>query len=97
MRSRYSAYALKLIDYLVDTTHKDKLKSSYRTKLVSTIHDIQWIGLEIIRSSNGKADDKVGKVLFEASYKEGDSEGVMREHSRFRKVAGKWFYYDGKG
>ena len=97
MRSRYSAYALKLIDYLVDTTHKDKLRSSYRTKLVATIHDIEWIGLKIVKTSNGTTDDKVGKVLFEASYIEMGDAGVMQEHSRFKKVAGKWYYYDGKG
>lgn len=97
MRSRYSAYALKLIDYLVNTTHKDKLKSSYRTKLLATIHDIEWTGLQIIKTSAGGASDKSGKVKFEASYFENDSEGNMIEHSRFKKVSGRWYYYDGKG
>lgn len=41
MRSRYSAYALKLINYLIETTHKDKLKSSYRKSLIATINDIE--------------------------------------------------------
>ena len=97
MRSRYSAYALRLVDYLVDTTHRDKLKSSYRRKLVATIDDIQWTNLKIIKTSLGGAEDKAGKVAFEASYIEAGEEGVMSEHSRFRKIAGKWYYYDGKG
>lgn len=97
MRSRYSAYALKLVDYLVETTHRDKLRSSYRIKLVSTIHDIQWTNLVILKTSAGGPNDKAGKVAFEASYIEDGIEGTMREHSRFRKLAGKWLYYDGKG
>ena len=97
MRSRYSAYALRLVDYLIDTTHKDKLKSSYRRKLDATIDDIEWINLEIIKTTNGSIDDKIGKVRFEASYIENGIKGTMEEHSRFRKVAGRWYYYDGKG
>jgi len=97
MRSRYSAYALKLVDYLVDTTHRDKLKSSYRKKLISTIHDIEWIGLEIIKKSAGTSSDKVGKVSFKAKYKEFGEKGEMTENSRFKKLSGRWYYYDGKG
>lgn len=97
MRSRYSAYALRLVDYLIDTTHPDKLKSSYRIKLMSTIYDIQWTQLLITKTTAGGKDAKSGKVVFEASYIEKDVEGVMRENSRFKRVAGKWYYYDGKG
>jgi len=97
MRSRYSAYALRLIDYLVNTTHKDKLRSSYRTKLATTIHDTEWTELKILKTSLGMAEDKSGKVHFEASYIDNEKPGTLNEHSRFKKVAGKWFYYDGKG
>lgn len=97
MRSRYSAYALKLVDYLVATTHKDKLKSSYRRNLLATINDIQWIGLEIIKTTAGGPNDKSGKVRFEAGYIENKSKGTMEEYSRFKRVSGRWYYYDGKG
>lgn len=97
MRSRYTAYALKLVDYLVETTHPDKLKSSYRRKLVATINDIKWTKLVIVKTSAGGVEDKAGKVKFEASYIEQGEEGVLEEHSRFRKIANRWYYYDGKG
>lgn len=97
MRSRYSAYALKLVDYLVSTTHKDKLKSSYRRNLMTTIHDIDWTDLEVIKTTAGGLKDKSGKVRFRASYIENGSEGMMEEYSRFKRVAGRWYYYDGKG
>jgi len=97
MRSRYSAYALRLIDYLVDTTHRDKLRPSYRTKLVATIHDVDWNGLEIVKTSLGQESDKSGKVEFIASYLENGEQSSMQEHSRFKKYKGDWYYYDGKG
>jgi len=96
MRSRYSAYALKLVNYLVETTHRDKLKSSYRRALVATIHDIEWTNLLVTKISAGGLSDKAGKVKFEARYIENGENGVMHEYSRFRKLAGKWYYYDGK-
>jgi len=97
MRSRYSAYALRLIDYLVETTHYDKLRPSYKTKLMATIHDTNWNGLEIVRTSLGQNSDKAGKVEFIASYIEDGEQRSMREHSRFKKYKNKWYYYDGKG
>ena len=97
MRSRYSAYSLRLVDYLVKTTHKDKLKVSYRKKLVATIHTLEWKELKILRTSLGGEMDNSGKVEFAATYIESNEEHTMIEHSRFRKYKGEWFYYDGKG
>ena len=97
MRSRYSAYYLGLIDYLVMTTHPDTLRSDYRNQLQNTKNDTQWIGLEIIQSSMGRANDKIGKVRFKAQYIENGQEKHMEEHSRFRRYQGNWVYYDDKG
>jgi len=97
MRSRYSAYALRLVHYLVKTTHPDKAKSSLQRNLMQSVHNITWTNLTIIKTSAGTADDKVGKVSFEATYMEAGREYSMVEHSRFRKRDGKWYYYDGKG
>ena len=97
MRSRYSAYALRLVDYLVKTTHKDKLKASYKKNLVDTIYTLEWKELKILRTSLGGEMDNSGKVKFEATYIESEKEHTMTEYSRFRKYKGIWFYYDGKG
>lgn len=97
MRSRYSAYSLRLVDYLINTTHKDKLRPSYKIKLQATIDQMEWVNLEILRTSMGDEEHKTGKVEFEATYLENENKEILREHSRFKKVNGKWFYYDGKG
>jgi SEC-C motif-containing protein len=97
MRSRYTAYHLALVDYLVNTTHPEKLRPHYRQQLESTKDDMDWIGLEVISSSMGTKTDKIGKVRFIAKYIINKEEGSMEEHSRFRRYKGDWVYYDEKG
>ncbi|MFT4533023.1 MAG: SEC-C motif-containing protein [Saprospiraceae bacterium] len=97
MRSRYTAYHMSLVDYLVKTTHPDKLRPNYRHQLESTKNDMDWTGLEILSSSMGTKSDKIGKVRFLAHYIMNDKPGEMEEHSRFRRYKGDWVYYDEKG
>ncbi len=97
MRSRYTAYYLGLVDYLVKTTHPDKLQPNYRSLLEKTKNNTKWIGLEVLSSSMGKKTDKIGKVHFVARYAEDSKEHLMEEHSRFRRYRGGWVYYDAAG
>ena len=97
MRSRYTAYHKSLVNYLVSTTHPDKLKPNYRHQLESTKDDMDWTGLEILSTSMGTKSDKIGKVHFIARYIMNDNAGEMEEHSRFRRYKGDWVYYDEKG
>jgi len=95
MRSRYSAYVMKLADYIVDTTHPKKRQPMLRDELLSNFENVQWIRLEIVRTSLGKAHDKTGKVEFKAFYIAGGTDQVLHELSRFKKHSGRWFYFDG--
>lgn len=97
MRSRYTAYYLGLVDYLVLSTHPDKLSPNYRNQLESTKDDTDWTGLEVLATSMGMKADKIGKVHFKALYTANDKEYQMEEHSRFRRYQGGWVYYDDKG
>ncbi|MFT6336571.1 MAG: SEC-C motif-containing protein [Halioglobus sp.] len=97
MRSRYTAYHMSLIDYLVNTTHPNKLRPNYRHQLESTKDDMDWTGLKIISSSMGTKTDKIGKVRFIAQYVMKAEKSSMEEHSRFRRYKGDWVYYDEKG
>lgn len=94
MRSRYSAYALGLADYLYHTHHPDK-----RTASVAEIHDwaerCTFTRLEVLQCSLGGPSDKIGKVTFRAHYREDGQPQVMQETSRFRRYRGQWVYYDG--
>ncbi len=92
MRSRYSAFALKLSEYLLQTWHP----STRPKQLDLTSDSTQWLKLEIVQSKNGSTGDSRGKVEFKAYYQLGNDIDYLHETSRFRHENGKWFYLDGK-
>lgn len=97
MRSRYSAYFFRLVDYLVATTHPDTRERDLKAQLEATIHEANWRFLTILGSSKGDPDDKVGKVEFVAECFEAGQPHELHERSRFKRYKGVWKYLDGKG
>ena len=97
MRSRYTAYFFRLVDYLVATTHPDERHEKLTRDLGRNIWDFNWRKLEIVNQSKGSKDDKRGKVEFIATYSVAGETHQLHEHSRFRRFKGKWMYVDGKG
>jgi len=90
MRSRYSAYVLKLEDYLLKTWHPSK-----RPKILDLSSDeTKWSGLEIIDKEQGGADDHTDIVEFVACFEHQGAEQKLRERSRFVKRSGHWLYKD---
>lgn len=90
MRSRYSAFALGLEDYLLDTWHP-----TTRPATVDLDPDTVWTGLRIDARTDGKAWDQEGTVGFTASFTSPDGKGELREVSRFLFDDGRWYYLDG--
>jgi SEC-C motif-containing protein len=89
MRSRYSAYALGLGDYLAHSWHPDTRPGQ---PLESPV---KWVGLEIVSTDRGGPEDAEGWVAFCASYLDGDRLERMCERSRFVRFEGRWVYIDG--
>jgi SEC-C motif-containing protein len=89
MRSRYSAYAIGLVDYLLDTWHPTS-----RPAELQLDQDIRWYRLDILARSAGGLLDREGTVEFEAHYRQDGAAGVQHEISRFLKEGGRWFYLD---
>ena len=56
MRSRYSAYFFRRIDYLVDTTHPDTREPDLKNQLENTIHEANWSFLTIVLIGSVLAD-----------------------------------------
>jgi len=81
MRSRYSAFVLKLSDYLSETWHPSTRPPALNVEQ----DDVAWQRLQIIDSGEDW-------VEFAAFY-EG---GQLHERSRFVREAGRWFYLDGE-
>ena len=89
MRSRYTAYVLKLEDYLLATWHP-KTRPAALDLASSPRH---WLGLRVLRHEAGAAGDAF--VEFIASYKESGRVHELREKSRFGREDGRWFYAGG--
>lgn len=97
MRSRYSAYVLCDVDYLLHTTHPSTRKYHNRESIKTWAQQSAWQKLEIISTAGGNIKDKKGEVEFKAYYIDSDSQlQIHHEHSRFIKELGKWFFVDGK-
>jgi len=90
MRSRYSAYLLKLEPYLLATWHD----STRPAALDLAMDNTKWIGLEI-RKHNAESADRA-TVEFVARYKIGGRAARLHEISRFVREDGRWFYLDGE-
>ncbi len=90
MRSRYSAYALQLTSYLLDTWHP----STRPTETLVLEPGVRWLGLEVRSHTVQDADH--AEVHFVARSKLGGRAHRLVEHSRFVREGGRWFYLDGR-
>lgn len=97
MRSRFTAYCLKRVDYIVETTHPDTRSRNLRREVAETADQLQWSNLKVLSTKQGQAGDKIGKVIFEAEYVYNSKQEKHHERSRFRRFEGKWKYLDDKG
>lgn len=91
MRSRYSAYTLRLEDYLRNTWHQDTRPAS-----LDFDHDInrKWLGLSIKHAES--TGENTATVEFIARYKDGGNKAErLHEISRFVQLQGRWYYLDG--
>ena len=91
MRSRYSAFALGLVNYLIMTLHPSKRQPGEAQSLRQTIENTHWLGLTIIDCKHSQSQSEVEFIAF---YQD-DPIGQLHERSRFTCEAGRWFYHDG--
>lgn len=97
MRSRYSAYALRLIDYLIKTTHPDfpgrnPDPKEWKKELMKFSETTRFEGLSILSFDEG---DPISTVTFKAELRQGGRDGSFTERSIFEKIEGRWLYKDG--
>lgn len=95
MRSRYTAFVLEKAQYLVDTHHPEHRQIDELKSLKKSFKHTQWLGLEIIETELGQANDNTGIVEFRAYFKSLGKQHVLHERSQFVKEQGKWFYTTG--
>jgi SEC-C motif-containing protein len=94
MRSRYSAYALGLGEYLVATSTRPP-RPGEADELSAWGRAVGWAGLSIVGRERGGPDDADGRVRFIARFVERGALVSLEEDSRFERVDGRWRYVEG--
>ena len=89
MRSRYSAYALGLFDYLRATWHDSTVPADLGEENGAAL---KWLGLQVKQHD---ADGSRATVEFVARYRIKGRGQRLHEVSRFVREAGRWYYLDG--
>ena len=96
MRSRYSAYALRQLEYLETTLHPDH-RADYDPKATRQwSQKADWLGLEILSTEDGKEGDEAGLVEFVARYRMGGERLDHRELASFSRKDGRWYFVEGR-
>lgn len=95
MRSRFSAYALGKVDYLIETTATAERAALDREDLAAYCRGIRCVGLKIVGAEQGGPLDETGTVKFHASLQVNGKRHLHVELSRFVRQDGRWRYVDG--
>ncbi|GGJ62517.1 YchJ family protein [Deinococcus aquiradiocola] len=93
MRSRYSAYVLRLEAYLLHTWHP----ATRPERLDLQDDPARWLGLTVRSTRAGGPQDDTGEVSFTARYRVDGESFRLDEDSRFVRLDGSWVYLDGEG
>lgn len=93
MRSRYSAFALGMGDYL-QTSHAKKTRPSAKEgkEIERWAKSVTWVKLEIHHCTNGSSTDENGTVEFTAFYLENGTLQSIHENSYFERRNQRWYY-----
>jgi len=89
MRSRYSAYTIGAIDYLLNTTAASERSYYSKDDMLKWASESQWQKLEIINA--------FGDIVeFKAYFLDQNLQPqIHHERSTFVNEGGQWFYLDG--
>ncbi len=98
MRARYSAYAVKNIDYIDATQITVQNEVFDKAEALKWAESSEWLGLEIKKTQKGGTEDQSGVVEFVAHYKDkaSSTELIHHETSLFQKQDGEWKFKEGQ-
>lgn len=89
MRSRYSAFATRNLDYVIETTDPQVRMEVDPAATRQWMHSADFFKLEVKAAS---MDGNKGFVEFTAWFRDAEGEHQHHEKSKFRKQNGQWFY-----
>ena len=96
MRSRYTAFVMQNIEYLLSTWHPDRHAEQWREEIVRPFPFTEWKSLTIISETAGKNNHEQF-VEFIAAFFDTRTRrpGFVHERSRFVQLHERWYYIDG--
>ncbi len=94
MRARYAAYALGEVDFVLASHTPEAGKDVDRAQTEAWSKNSKWLGLEVLSTEGGGAEDTTGTVEFVAKYKVKNVTLEHRERAKFEKHGGKWLFAD---
>ncbi|MFA9488006.1 MULTISPECIES: YchJ family protein [unclassified Mannheimia] len=93
MRSRYSAYTLVNIPYIVETTVPSQQKFLDQVAMKAWGENTKWAGLEIIKHLPNLSKIH-SQVEFKAFFETEDGVKAHHELSLFVNISDKWYFVD---
>ncbi len=98
MRSRYSAYANQLPEYIIATTHPQhpqyhQNQSLWEKQILQFCQQTEFQKLEILEFVDGQNE---AWVTFTAHLQQNKKDGTFIEKSHFVKLGKRWLYRDGE-
>ncbi len=92
MRSRYTAFVLNNIDYLMYSHHSSTRPIKEKDDILNWTKSVKWLRLEILNTSKISSENNIETVEFKAYFKEDNKECVIHENSEFVIENNHWVY-----
>ena len=98
MRSRYAAYVVADVDFIVNTMLPEKDIEEHKKSVKKWAESSNWEKLEILNTEEGLVDNDKGYVEFKAYYTIEDRQEIHHELAYFerRDDNNQWIFVDGK-
>jgi SEC-C motif-containing protein len=93
MRSRYTAFVMNDVDWIMDSHHSDTVGEIDRDEVERWSAGSEWMGLKIRETEAGGADDSEGIVSFRARYKVQGQQVDHVERAHFEREDGEWKFH----
>ncbi|MCK9337490.1 MAG: SEC-C domain-containing protein [Arcobacteraceae bacterium] len=98
MKSRYSAYVVGDVNYIIKTTHQENKEykqdlQSWKKEIKSFSDETEFVKLEIFDFQDGELE---AFVTFRVNMKIDDTYTFFTEVSRFVHLENRWLYIDGE-
>jgi len=92
MRSRYAAYVLKNVPYIVETTVPSQQALLNVQAIQAWAEVTQWLELQILNTESLTKNQSA--VEFHAVFQGEEGEQTHHERSIFVKIDGRWYFFD---